>query len=942
MLLMVLRKMFSNKWMFISLVVGSILTVAMVSSIPIYTSGVLQRLLTKTLENYQVTEDTYPGLYHVKAKIHSSYEGENRLKAYKHFSSNIKDDLINDIPVPIVDKLENISIDYMVSVPEKIKNEKDKEQTVSIETLSDIEKHAKILHGRLPSNQMVDGVYEVMVTEATLKHMDISLDEVFTVKDSEGREYEEYRFKVVGVFTAEDTNDVYWFINFKKLLDSFIMDYSLFYSDFIEKDSPLISRAQWYYAFDYHKIYTEDMDQICASYDKHSKWYNQYHGLILDMPSIDVITKYSNKEKQLTTTLLVFQVPILILLFFYMFMVSQLIIQNDQNEISILKSRGASNRNIIFIYMMESLILAGISLGVGPPFGLFLCKILGAANGFLEFVNRGTLRLNLSLKAYIYALAAVIISTSTMLIPAIKATRKSIVMYKQSLMLPKSPIWKKYFFDIIFLGISYYGIYRYNSNNIGTVDGSSMNIDPLMFLISTFFILGCGLFLLRIYPFILKIIFKIGHRWWNSVLYASFIQVSRTGGKDKFLMIFLIFTLSIGIFNANAARTINTNIVEQIRYANGADIKIEPYWLARTVSSAVNQLNAPGAGAIMKSLPKIYQEPPFKIYRELEGVESATKVMHRKDGVLTTPSNENISNLEVMGIIPSEFGKTAWFRTDLLPYHWYQYLNLLSEEPRALLLSSSLKEKVELGDEVWFRIGEQKYIKGFVYAFIDYWPAFNPNPVKKGMKTPEFIVTNLNYLHDQLTLDPYDIWVKKDDAASSKDIYDSIEESDLMIENLYDADQEVIKMKNDPMIQSTNGSLTLGFIITMLISTIGFLIYWLLSIKKRILQFGITRAIGLTKRAIIGMLVCEQILISGVAIVMGIFVGNMTSKIFVPFIQSINSVKEAVPPYRVLSNPGDLQKIYIFVSLMLFVGITILTRIVSRIKIDQALKLGED
>ena len=58
------------------------------------------------------------------------------------------------------------------------------------------------------------------------------------------------------------------------------------------------------------------------------------------------------------------------------------------------------------------------------------------------------------------------------------------------------------------------------------------------------------------------------------MLYASFIQVGRGGGQDRFLMLFLILTLSIGIFNANAARTLNNNIEEKIKYANGADLNI--------------------------------------------------------------------------------------------------------------------------------------------------------------------------------------------------------------------------------------------------------------------------------------------------------------------------------------------------------------------------------
>ena len=51
MLFIVLRKIFNNKWLIACLLAGSILAVAMVSSIPMYTDGILQRMLVKDMEN---------------------------------------------------------------------------------------------------------------------------------------------------------------------------------------------------------------------------------------------------------------------------------------------------------------------------------------------------------------------------------------------------------------------------------------------------------------------------------------------------------------------------------------------------------------------------------------------------------------------------------------------------------------------------------------------------------------------------------------------------------------------------------------------------------------------------------------------------------------------------------------------------------------------------
>jgi putative ABC transport system permease protein len=128
----------------------------------------------------------------------------------------------------------------------------------------------------------------------------------------------------------------------------------------------------------------------------------------------------------------------------------------------------------------------------------------------------------------------------------------------------------------------------------------------------------------------------------------------------------------------------------------------------------------------------------------------------------------------------------------------------------------------------------------------------------------------------------------------------------------------------------------------MLISTLGFLIYWIISIQGRILQFGIFRAMGLSLAKVIGMIACEQVLVSGAAIFTGVIIGGAAGSLFIPLLQIVYSSAEQVPPFRIIADHGDYMKIFIVVSAMLLIGFTTLWRIITRIRIDQAVKLGED
>ena len=202
--------------------------------------------------------------------------------------------------------------------------------------------------------------------------------------------------------------------------------------------------------------------------------------------------------------------------------------------------------------------------------------------------------------------------------------------------------------------------------------------------------------------------------------------------------------------------------------------------------------------------------------------------------------------------------------------------------------------------------------------------------------------SQLDYIQANNALEPYEVWLKKKPGATSKQVYEDIEEKEIKILSITDTSQQIIKAKNDPMLQGTNGALTLGFVVTMSISIIGFLIYWILSIRQRVLQFGIFRAMGLSVKKIMGMLAWEQLLISGIAILIGIVVGGLTSDLFVPLLQMVYSASEQIPPFRVVASRKDYIKIYTVVAFMLTTGIGILSIIISKIKIHQAIKLGED
>ena len=297
-----------------------------------------------------------------------------------------------------------------------------------------------------------------------------------------------------------------------------------------------------------------------------------------------------------------------------------------------------------------------------------------------------------------------------------------------------------------------------------------------------------------------------------------------------------------------------------------------------------------------------------------------------------------------MTIVPDQFAQVCWFRNNLLPVHINYYINALSECINGVIVSSSYQEKtgLELGDVIQVKWGQNEWFEGTVVAVVDYWPSINPYEKNSQGEYKDFVILNFDYVSVQTQIEPYEVWMRMEEDASIQDFYQSIRDAGIVATRLDVASQLITSSKTDATLQGVNGALTLGFITIMAMCFIGFLIYWILSIKGRTLQFGILRAMGMSFREIIAMIVYEQLLVSGVSIFLSIIIGGIASDLFVPLFQVLYNVTDQVPPFMVVSQRSDYIKLYCIVLVMLLVGFVVIARLIKSININKALKLGED
>jgi putative ABC transport system permease protein len=941
----VTRKLANNLWMVLCLLLGSILAVGMVCSIPIYSDGILQRMLTKDLEQAQQTTAIYPGYIAFENYVYNVDVGDTT--QFRATMVQKINDMASKMPNKPLLSSEYIGISNLYH--EIAYEQKSVKYSFGLGGQTGFQDHITIVKGRMFQANAADGVIEVIANAAALSASGMVMDREYELHSYRQKDDAPalMKVKIVGLYETKGTQDVYWYQRIYNYNTTLMMDMDqLAQISNTVPEMPLYVQKV-YAAFDYHQFSIKTvraLENVCKEGVDYSIGFPRTTKFTSTFQN--VIQGYAKRSAELKLTLQVMIVPILLMLIFYIFMVSQLKVRNETSVISVLESRGAGKSQIMLLYLLESFVLGIITLAVGPPLGYYMVRIIGSANGFLEFVNRKALTVSLDSQAMMYGLVAVCLIIVTTLLPVLQWSGVSIVQQKQKKSrLGKAPFWQRFFLDIVLIGISLYSLNRLKAQlnlqkSLGLA-GTESNLDFLLFLASTLFILGSGLLLLRLHPLILRLLAFIGRRFWSPVLYLSFHQIGRSSGQSQFLMIFLILALSIGLFNANAARTINRNMEDNINCGTGADIRLREYW---------QPLDKNGTPIVQSDTStaepqeEFFYEPDFARFSAIDGVAHAARVYQTND-VKVTYNRQTVAT-SLMAIDPYDFAQTAWNRSNMNRYTMNEYMNVMTKQPRAVILSSNMRDKLglQVGDTIIFRLYESDNVEGVIVAFIDTWPGYQSLSYDKDGKVVEktLVIASLQNVLANSPVKPYQVWLKKADGVSDKDLYSAIETTRIKIQWIQSAGQQIITARNDPQLQGTNGALTLGFIVSMLICAVGFLIYWILSVQGRTLQFGILRAIGLGKGSIISLLISEQVLISGAAILFGVILGNLTSWLYVPLFQLVYSSTGQYVPFRVISEASDAAKIYVVLGCLLAACLLLLIRLILVIRVDQAVKLGEE
>jgi putative ABC transport system permease protein len=408
-------------------------------------------------------------------------------------------------------------------------------------------------------------------------------------------------------------------------------------------------------------------------------------------------------------------------------------------------------------------------------------------------------------------------------------------------------------------------------------------------------------------------------------------------------LILLVMTLSLSTFTATLAQTLDRHMHDQTFYKVGADVHVIEF--GELQGGAAGSLGgAPaGQGQTVGSVAEPEDEAerwfflPVSEHLKAPGVEAAARVARVNARVAAGGTS---SDAQFIGVDRVDFSQVAFWRRDFAPTSLGGLMNDLARTTEGVLVSWDLLTKfnLKLGDTInvsVYALGETRDLAYTIVGTFYYFPTWYP-------EEGALVVGNLDYLFESVGGEfPYDVWLRTASntdhsamLASIDEMYGRVMYPRISIEILTD---EQLR----PERQGFFGLLSVGFVALSFLTVLGFLLYALFSFRRRFIELGMLRAIGLSAGQMLVFLASELafLFLSGLAA--GTGMGVWVSSFFIPHLQVGNDMAARIPPFLVRIDWPAVFQVYILFAILFVIALAALGWLLMRMKIFQAIKLGE-
>ena len=532
---------------------------------------------------------------------------------------------------------------------------------VTMMTLPDFENRVEIVEGTMarevygigPDGSLqIEGILDVQSAEM----MDISVGDLYPARPHWEDEHTSVNILVTGLYERVDPELAHWRIQneaFGSRTDTLqFARFVVLEKTILEGLGPYFPNMgtdyAWWLDVDPTRIAASETEAIRNTIDATERELKAIvDGFLLRSDLPQVLSAFETDLFFNRLPMFIVLILIVLVVLYYVVTLASLLVDAQRSEVGLLRTRGATSRQILAVFIIESALLATVAAISGPFLAMFGVGFIGVLPLYSELNSGDPLPVQLTIGAFRMAFFGGLLGLLALFIPALRATRLGLLASRVTRARPvRLAVIQRYYLDLGFLGLVMFLFWQLTKQGsfVAVSIFGETTVNQLILGVPAIFVVAAGLVLLRIFPVGMDLIGRVlSRRPMSSVTPPALIlgiwQMARNPAHHSRLSLLLILTAALGVFAASFGATLEQSAIDQAYYRTGADIKL----------TSVNVREGGLSFSVVDNLS------------ELEDVEAASPI-YRYAANIT--AGINVEGFQFIGVDLDTIEDVGWFRDD--------------------------------------------------------------------------------------------------------------------------------------------------------------------------------------------------------------------------------------------------------------------------------------